>query len=128
MQDTTGENLFNVTPTAGGQTEKPQAIQPYTLEIYDAETLVDSTAFNLESKRGLVARSHWLNVSARENLKFTVKTPRGEQLTVKLSDSLKAIERSDNFTTTVQGTQGHGGACNLAFTVFVNTKKKRSKP
>ncbi len=122
------ESSLNAATVSGGQIEKSQAIQPYILEIYDAEKLVDSTAFNLESKRGLVARSHWLNVSARHNLKFTVKTPRGEHLTVKLSDSLKAIERSENFTTTVQGTQGHGGACNLAFTVFVNTKKKRSKP
>ena len=122
------ESSPNTATDSGGATERPQATQPYTLEIYDAETLVDSAAFTIEQKRGLVARSHWLNVSARQNLKFRVKTPRGEQLTVKLSDSLKAIERSEHFTTTVQGTQGHGGACNLAFTVFVNAKKKRSKP
>ena len=121
------ESYINAATFSGGTSDKEQATQPYKLEIYDAGTLVDSTAFTLEPKRGLVARSHWLNVSARENLRFTVKTPRGEQLTVKLSDSLKAIERSNNFTTTVQGTQGHGGACNLAFTVFVNTKKKRGK-
>ena len=106
------------------QSRDGASLTPYRLEIYDTEKLVDSTAFKLE-KRGLVARTtHWLNVSARENLRFTVTAPKGEQLTVKLSDSLNAIERSDNFTTTIQGKAGNGGPRNLAFTVFIKTKKR----
>lgn len=96
---------------------------PYTLEIIDDEKLIYSGNFTFEENRGILARSRWLNVSAIESVKLTVKDAKGHALTVGLAGFLKAQASNDNFTMTVQGSQGFNRR-NLAFTVFVSPKKR----
>jgi hypothetical protein len=103
---------------AAMQSNKP----PYTLQVFDGSKLVGTAEFCLEPERGIVARQPWINVSAVENLSFTVKSAQGESLTLRLFGYLKGQCSNDRFTMTVQGTQGFHRR-NVAFTVFVNPKK-----
>jgi len=97
----------------------------YTLEIYDADAPLVSSPFQFEPQFGIVARSPWLNVTAIENVRLSVIDIHGHRLTVKLMGYLKAQVSNDEFTMTVQGTQGRHRN-NLAFTVFVNAKKREA--
>ena len=100
------------------QSNKP----PFTLEIFDGSAQIHAAPFTLEPSRGILARSPWLNVSAIENVSFTVRPASGESLTVRLFGLLKAQASNERFTVTIQGTQGFNRN-NLAFTVFVSTKR-----
>lgn len=101
------------------QSAKPR----YTLEIHDADVQLCSSPFGLEPQFGIVARSPWLNVTELENVRLSVIDPQGQRLTVKIMGYLKVQVSNDNFTMTVQGTQGRHRR-NLAFTVFVNACKR----
>lgn len=103
------------------QSPKPH----YTLEIFDADAPVHSAPFQFEPQFGIVARSPWLNVTEIENVRLSVIDSTGHRLTVKLMGYLKAQVSNDEFTMTVQGTQGRHRK-NLIFTVFVNAKKREA--
>lgn len=98
---------------------------PYTLDILDDEKLIYSGNFTFEESRGILARSRWLNVSAIESVKLTVKDAKGHALTVGLAGFLKAQASNERFTVTIQGTQGFNRN-NVAFTVFLSTKRSEA--
>lgn len=97
---------------------------PFSLEIFDNEKQICSAVFALEPKKGILARSGWLNVSAIENIRLTVTHSSGKAHTIPLTDGqIRAQFSNDDLTITVQGSQGFN-RLNLAFTVFIKTKKR----